>query len=869
LLLPLLVLGPCLWSDRTYLPYDLGEYAPESLEVTAAEATARNAEANKDATEPPVWFVPEYELAREALAAGRWPQWNPYARLGSPLFAHGHMGFADPLHWPALVTPTVEDGLWVLSALMFGLGGLLSYGLLRSLRLPPSAAFFGAVAAGLSGTLAANGPWFMRMEPLVLLPGMLWAALAVSRRRGIARAAPAAGLAVLLGLAWLAGFPPFAVPVTGVVAVWCAGLALRCGGLGAAVRCASWLLAAGLVGLALAAVQLWPQLEFLPWSNRPTQPGGEFLSKLCFDPFGLVGWALPEAFGHPTNPGLPYASSPFAQLWSTRTDWATGAALRSNYNFTEYALFAGTLPLVLAVVGLAAGWRSRAAWFGAVIAAGLIAVATGGPLVRWVFSLPGLDSAPPMRFVGPVFLCVAALAAWGWKQLFCAPQIARRAAFIGAIVSLLGAGAAVVGAMWLGGMVHADDPLGIAETLAVRFSDQYPGIDAAAVRANVFTGPAGEDYLVAGYERLTAQCVGAAWRFGAAFVWCALLVHCGPRRILGAVALVATALELALFAQALNRGVEATPLGETAIHRFLRDARQGADREGGFAVLRIGVPPRVPIDLPAGTLARDRIRDLQAYTFVDGRSSPLLAARFGPGILSAKDDNLETFPPRVVGGREPLLDALGVRFVIGTHEGVPDGLAPRRVAAERTAPDGRWMKVWERPSALPRAWFVPGITATEDPVSVLTSDDWDPRLAAVVDSAALPVDGFGERAPATASRTVGFRVDRPQHIELEVGEGPAGYVVLADAALPGWSARVGEVPVPWLRANGCMRVIPVPAGACVATMEYETPGLRRGLVVTAGALLLVLLAGTIGAFAAFRGRRRRRRGADLTGPTAS
>jgi hypothetical protein len=88
------------------------------------------------------------------------------------------------------------------------------FGLLRALSLAPSAALFGAVAFAWSGTLVANGHWYMRMEPLALLPGLLWALGALDRAEGARRGLPAAMFALQLALTWSASFPPFAIPCT-------------------------------------------------------------------------------------------------------------------------------------------------------------------------------------------------------------------------------------------------------------------------------------------------------------------------------------------------------------------------------------------------------------------------------------------------------------------------------------------------------------------------------------------------------------------------------------------------------------------------------------------------------------------------------
>ena len=64
--------------------------------VADAELAAARDGGNLDVTEVPVWFLPELALARDELRAGRAPSWNPHARAGAPLHAHGLIGLCYP-----------------------------------------------------------------------------------------------------------------------------------------------------------------------------------------------------------------------------------------------------------------------------------------------------------------------------------------------------------------------------------------------------------------------------------------------------------------------------------------------------------------------------------------------------------------------------------------------------------------------------------------------------------------------------------------------------------------------------------------------------------------------------------------------------
>jgi hypothetical protein len=68
-----------------------------------------------------------------------------------------------------------------------------------------------------------------------------------------------------------------------------------------------------------------------------------------------------------------------------------------------------------------------------------------------------------------------------------------------------------------------------------------------------------------------------------------------------------------------------------------------------------------------------------------------------------------------------------------------------------------------------------------------------------------------------------------------------GFVVLNEAAFPGWSATVDGAPTDIMVANAAMRAVEVPAGRHRVEFAFETPGLRLGAALSGMAVLLLLL----------------------------
>lgn len=161
-------------------------------------------------------------------------------------------------------------------------------------------------------------------------------------------------------------------------------------------------------------------------------------------------------------------------------------------------------------------------------------------------------------------------------------------------------------------------------------------------------------------------------------------------------------------------------------------------------------------------------------------------------------------------------------------------------------------KVYQNRRVQPRAFI---------PTTVRLADSPDQQLAALPglngDTAVLLRD---EAANGEAGATGSVQVAqyRAEQVDLDVRLDRPGYVVLRDAAYPGWSARVDGQETPIATANYLNRAVAVPAGQHRVSFGYEPTNLRIGFVISlwTGALVVVgLFFGPIVAWVAgVRGR---------------
>lgn len=81
---------------------------------------------------------------------------------------------------------------------------------------------------------------------------------------------------------------------------------------------------------------------------------------------------------------------------------------------------------------------------------------------------------------------------------------------------------------------------------------------------------------------------------------------------------------------------------------------------------------------------------------------------------------------------------------------------------------------------------------------------------------------------------------QPERVEIRATTDQPGYLVLTDSWYPGWEARVNGQPAPIYRANLIFRAVPIEAGTHTITFEYRPRSLVLGASISAMSLLLVL-----------------------------
>lgn len=319
----------------------------------------------------------------DAVLAGRLPLWNPHVSLGRPFLADIE---TPTLYPPNLVYLIGADAGFVCSiALHLGwvlLGGVR---LLRTLGCARWAAWFGSIAFALSAPLMArlqSG----QAQVFCTLCWLPWIFLGAHRVIETPTARSAAGFALVLALAFIAGSPPFFWVMAVGLAVFALLQVIARSTEAGTVSRLKWIGGAGLLAGGLVAVQTLPFLELVSQGNRSLGETG--FSSL----FPMTGRSWLSLF--------------FAELPTSQFYW-------------EYNLYAGGLVVLGAFAGFR-WWRQRelALW---VVVGGvgtLLALGPATPFFRWAQHLPGMTAwRYPSRYAILTDFALTVLAALVFTRL--------------------------------------------------------------------------------------------------------------------------------------------------------------------------------------------------------------------------------------------------------------------------------------------------------------------------------------------------------------------------------------------------------------------------------------------------------------------
>lgn len=799
----LALLGPALRPGWTLIPALL-PYAVDPLWQPLAPAHAA-ADANIVLNDVFYQYYPWAAALRQSLARGELPLWNPSIAGGHPLAANGMLGLFNPFHLLTLPLP-LPVAFTVGALLRLWVAGLCTYGYARAVGLSRSASTLAMLTYALGGPMVAwlNYPlshvfaWFPALiwtgEKLLAAPRMGWMLLAaVTLALTLFSSQPE--VAFQMGLVWLV--------YLGVRGSWRAG-----GPMAGLRRYALPVMAAGLLGVGLAAVEVIPFLDALRSSAILADRGNPGLMPPS-------GWLRAILLEWRTWPTLITALLPHL-LGTARgnTYWYPAG------NPIENAFYLGVLPLALALIGLAAAFRRRLdgaarrwvlTWAG--IGGGALALALHFPLVNGINLLPPFHLLAPGRLRIVVVLAVGLVAGFGLDWLRARPDLGRRplAWLLGlfALINVVAAGAGYAGFTLL--------------------RDRLIASGRAFMEAN-----AGRPSFAQPLPELYAQ-VEASYQAKVA-----LFLPTNPVMYLPL--WMAAAVLLLLWASTRRPRVASWLVPALVVLTAVDLVWAGfGHNTAAPAALLNPVPPAVTYlqAQPPGRIAATNLilnpNHAIIYGLEDVRGyEPMIAHRYRGllgGISGFVPEHHHLFFSHL---DDPRLDRLGAAYGLSLTP-------PTDPRWERVFADPSGVGVYHSRTALPRALVVYAaeIAATpEDARTRTLAPDFDPRQGVVLEE--TPSNWSPPAMPPAAPAGIEILARTPNRVTLTVESDAPGLLLLLDTYAPGWRATVNGTPAPIYAANYAFRVVVIPAGSSTVVFTYAPAAWPVGGAISVAAALVMV-----------------------------
>ena len=351
-------------------------------------------------------FYPWRVFYAHSMKSGHIPLWNPHQFSGTPFLANGQSACLYPPNLIFLVFDPIT-AFTIFAALHLFLAQLFMYWLMRELGARKLGGIVAAIVFAFSAfmVLWLELPTFV--SAAVWLPlALLLVNRAVERRSGFH--GMLAGL--VLAMAFLAGHFQIAfyvVLATGLWWLWKMVGVWRAEGKTYTVLKVIWpLIGCVVIAGLIAAPQILPTQELAANSHRVravTEEGYQSFIANALPVYRLVTAFAPGFFGDPSQNNY-YLLGRIAD----------SSHVGSTADYMEYGMYAGILPLMLALIALGSIKKKHVGFFVVLTALALL-TALGTPINRlFYFGVPGFSAlGGPNRILLLYLFGIAALAGFG------------------------------------------------------------------------------------------------------------------------------------------------------------------------------------------------------------------------------------------------------------------------------------------------------------------------------------------------------------------------------------------------------------------------------------------------------------------------
>ncbi len=797
LLLPLLMFGQQTVGGKTLIPaenlYQFQPYAAYRDQV-GAPAIPYNALVS-DLVLENFQFK---SFIRQSLAQGEFPLWNPYQFSGIPFFAAGQQSTLYPFSLIYYLLPLPAAYGWFMVS-QLALAGMLMYLLMRGLGIGRAGGAVAGVTYQLSAFFVISAVFPMIVAAAVWLPLILLMIEFIISRRPLVPArltSPTIWVAIgagALGCCVLAGHVEITYYTLLVAAFYTAARLIymlwkeRVGAQRAAplrsIAARGALVAAMLaLGVGLGAIQFIPTVEDAATNFRSDAASLQQVRDWAHPPRDLIQFLMPNFYGNPSHHSyFDLFSGQTVSLTDTPVTNAAGDRITTIdwgiKNYVEGALYVGILPLALAFYGLL---RRRTVQQIILALLGILSLTFmfGLPTYALIYLLPGINQLhSPFRWVFPLTLCVAVLAGYGMDSLARdADQWARRFG-----VALLGVGGLTLLALAISRLFY-----GQVAPLVERI------FNGMALATNAFS----DARMFYSYEFVNILIFGGmAALSGTVFLITRLRRGGSETRpytsILGVIVIAA---DLMIASYSFN------PASDPALLDFTPPAIAWLQAQpGNWRYITYEDRVTSPQLMNANLTMRYGLDDVRGYESIIPKAYVDLMRQLAPqeqleyNRVAPIYTTYDGFDPQQA-LTSPILDLLNLRYVVS-------GAATTITAPGYTlAYEDQAVRIWERASALPRAYTVDQL----DPAALTVPTDYTPATITSEEGRELFIDLHAD-APTTLvvsqSYASGWRAyyrppgsdqDSEKQAEVVPVQGDLQGVILPEAG--DWTVRLVYSP---------------------------------------------------------------------------
>ncbi|MCC6453376.1 MAG: YfhO family protein [Caldilineaceae bacterium] len=823
LLLITLFLAKPLFTDQALIAADL-LFELDPLWQPLAPPDFRGP-ANQVLSDQVLQFYPWQKFIRAELAQDRLPLWNPTVNAGHPLLANAQSALFDPFNLIALLWPLAKSFV-VVAFLRLLCAGTFTLLLALELGLSRMAAYLSMVVFAFAGPQIV---WLLypKASVLVWLPALLYLSARLIHTGkwqnvtwlGLAMAAQLLGghpeTSFYLVLVWLA-----------FVSYWLWPVVRRGKAPTQPRRAVMQLALAGVLGMGVAMIQWLHLAETLLQSEILSTRSQAALSWQSIfwqwrEWLAALTMLMPEFFGNPRHQSYWY---PFS-------------------NYTEQTLFAGVLPVGLALLVVIAGWRrpgsfalnphqQRQVTFLMALGGIMLGFALRLPGFPLLAELPGLSVTNPGRLRGVYILIVALLAGYGLdfiRQSLATTEDGKKqfrpTEMLARLLIALAVGAALIAAgAYAGVTLYFDQLVELGRS------------QAAAAQGNpFFFRPLAEYLLLAQVrvEQMQAAFHPVNWRMYLPLfiVLVTLAVVATVRRLVRTparraeiISLVIVGLivgELWLFGADFNPTIAPQwlyPIPELV--GYLTENEE-AQPDEPYRVMGTGLALLPNVGMVFG------LEDVRGYDPVALRRYMQLMARL-EGASRVGHHLLFTQ------AAAPLLDFLNVRYAFSASE-LSEEWRPLR--------ERHGVTLYANQQAMARAFMVytsQGASTPNESLEMMLAPDFDFRKSVILEAGSAPVEIDLQGVPAVPPQ-VAISRDAPGEMTVQVDTATPGILVLSEPYMPGWVATVNQQEAEILIANHAFRAVPLPAGSHTVRFAYRPASFVAGACISGISLALLIL----------------------------